>query len=426
MIIDTFTFNTEFDLLEARLQYLNDVVDYFIIVETTCTFKGVAKELNFAKNLERYRPWLHKIIYRPYVHEFQNQNLDYRPEDTDYTSAHWEIEMAQREYITTMLGVFADTDLVMVSDLDEFPSKQGIRTALQHITESPAIGFRQLMFYYNLNQHQVHPWHGSVISTVAFAREHGAQWLRDHRSVLPFVHEGGWHLSYWMSPEQIRRKVLSFAHQEVNREPFTNLDHIRARIAQGRDLFDRENPFVPAVPESLDPEFLSIVSRFERTHVDHKYQNIPGDFTESHVKFFSSVLEYCAEPARMVELHSDLGRSTCWWATEIHNRGEDRRLDCVGVWEPETLTNISRYLNQVTGKLRLIQSDPLSVATQYLDNSLDFVFINAQDTPELIMTWWPKIKRRGLLAGRSLTAAQLALGSVNSSGDLWYRIKDSE
>lgn len=425
MIIDTFTFNTEFDLLEARLEYLDDIVDYFIIVETTCTFKGVAKELNFPKNLQRYKTWLHKIIYRPYVHEFQNLDLDYKPTDTDYTSAHWEIEMAQREYITTMLGVFQDSDYVMVSDLDEIPSKQGIHTAIQHLPGNPAIGFRQMMFYYNLKQHQLHPWHGSVISTVGFTKTHGAQWLRDHRSSVPFVYDGGWHLSYWMSPEQIRRKVLSFAHQEVNREPFTNLDHIRAKIAQGQDLFDRENPFVPVNPDTLDPEFVSIVSRYERSHVDHVFQNIPGVMSEEHVSFVKFILGYFSEPAHLVELCSGSGKCASMMATEIHNSGEDIRLDCVDLWTPDTLSSFLQATHNVSEKIRMIQSAPQDAVRHYLDNSLDFLFINAQETPELIRTWLPKIKRRGIISGRSPVMAKATLGSVIQVGDIWYRINHS-
>jgi beta-1,4-mannosyl-glycoprotein beta-1,4-N-acetylglucosaminyltransferase len=39
-IYDTFTFFNELDLLEIRLNILNDVVDYFVLVEANKTFQN--------------------------------------------------------------------------------------------------------------------------------------------------------------------------------------------------------------------------------------------------------------------------------------------------------------------------------------------------------------------------------------------------
>ena len=41
-IIDCFIFYNEVDILEYRLKTLNEVVDYFIIVESRQTFIGLA------------------------------------------------------------------------------------------------------------------------------------------------------------------------------------------------------------------------------------------------------------------------------------------------------------------------------------------------------------------------------------------------
>jgi len=42
-LIDAFLFFNEVELLKFRLQYLNDIVDYFIIVESNKTFTGKDK-----------------------------------------------------------------------------------------------------------------------------------------------------------------------------------------------------------------------------------------------------------------------------------------------------------------------------------------------------------------------------------------------
>ena len=63
MIVDSFLFFQELDLLEIRLRYLYPFVDKFIIVESCQSFTGRRKEFNFEKNIKRYDKYLKKIIY---------------------------------------------------------------------------------------------------------------------------------------------------------------------------------------------------------------------------------------------------------------------------------------------------------------------------------------------------------------------------
>mgnify|MGYP001182584098 CR=1 FL=1 len=49
MIIDAFTFFNEKELVQLRIKYLNDLVDYFIIVEANTTHIGKKKSWNFEK-----------------------------------------------------------------------------------------------------------------------------------------------------------------------------------------------------------------------------------------------------------------------------------------------------------------------------------------------------------------------------------------
>ena len=60
---DIFTLNNELDMLELRLNILNDYVDYFVIVEATETFTGVDKPLYYQLNKERFSEFEHKIIH---------------------------------------------------------------------------------------------------------------------------------------------------------------------------------------------------------------------------------------------------------------------------------------------------------------------------------------------------------------------------
>ncbi len=61
MLVDTFMFYNELDVLEARLTELDKWVDLFILSESEVNFQGGPKELFFQNNKDRYAKWAHKI-----------------------------------------------------------------------------------------------------------------------------------------------------------------------------------------------------------------------------------------------------------------------------------------------------------------------------------------------------------------------------
>ena len=62
-IIDCFIFYNELDLLTYRLNLLNNIVDYFIIVESTHTFIGKEKICFFSENKHLFENFTNKIIH---------------------------------------------------------------------------------------------------------------------------------------------------------------------------------------------------------------------------------------------------------------------------------------------------------------------------------------------------------------------------
>ena len=62
-IFDCFVYNGEIDLLEIRLNELNEVVDWFVIVEGTHISSGAAKAGSLLDEWSRLRPFAHKIRY---------------------------------------------------------------------------------------------------------------------------------------------------------------------------------------------------------------------------------------------------------------------------------------------------------------------------------------------------------------------------
>ena len=62
-VLDAVLMSSELDLLEIRLNELDSVVDYFLIVESNATFTGLPKETYFALNNDRFSKFQHKIVY---------------------------------------------------------------------------------------------------------------------------------------------------------------------------------------------------------------------------------------------------------------------------------------------------------------------------------------------------------------------------
>ena len=62
-VFDSIIFFNELDLLEMRLNILNDVVDYFVVTESPFTVSGNEKPLYYAENKDRFGKFNDKIIH---------------------------------------------------------------------------------------------------------------------------------------------------------------------------------------------------------------------------------------------------------------------------------------------------------------------------------------------------------------------------
>ena len=262
MIIDCFTFLNELDLLEGRLEYLYDTVDYFVIVESNTTFTGKHKELNFLANRARYNKYADKIFYYPFAPEEDVPEFNEKIEKCDFGTSPWQVEFKQRNYIKNALKFFDPDAIVLMGDLDEIPSKESINLAKENLgTAADAFALSQDMFFYNFRQKQSYPCKATVITTNKFLQENGAQWLRDMRWHIPFIFNGGWHLTYWGSPDMISNKIKSFAHQELNQEKFTDQNLISQRIKSGVDPFEGQ-PLITVNPDSISTEIYTIFNKY--------------------------------------------------------------------------------------------------------------------------------------------------------------------
>jgi beta-1,4-mannosyl-glycoprotein beta-1,4-N-acetylglucosaminyltransferase len=227
-IVDCFIFYNELDLLKYRLHLLNEVVDYFVLVESTHTFVGKEKQLYYQENQHLFEAFHHKII-----HVVVN-DLPRRP-PMKYTDV-WDNEIFQRNAMARGIPPLEDSDLLLFSDVDEIPDPR----TLQTVKEGPLrIHSLQMdMYYYNLTTKMESPWTRCKLLTYQTYQQLNAT-CEEIRNMTCPIFKGGWHLSYFGDASFISNKIKHFSHQELNVPQFTDVNHISQMVKHHKDLYGR-------------------------------------------------------------------------------------------------------------------------------------------------------------------------------------------
>lgn len=260
-IFDCFIFLQEFDLLELRLQILNDVVDVFVLCEDNYTHTGKEKGYLFEQNIqfkEKIKPFLDKIQY-----------VKVSSKDINGENNAWNKEYFHRASCLPDPNTIADDDIICISDLDEIPNPKVFeKFKTQEISfSSPEQVFALKMnfSYYFFNcrfQHEEYDLDFLKNSRLALYKyvktlPLKAHELRTkHKQECTIISEGGWHFSYLASAEEISNKIKSFSHQEFNNSSFSNISNIRYKMDNGLDLFDREFKWKFEKLNETYPEYL--------------------------------------------------------------------------------------------------------------------------------------------------------------------------
>ena len=253
-LLDVFLFYNELDLLKARLEYLGPIVDHFIISEANVDFSGRPKKFLLSQELVNTLPFADKIIYHREHLKLKSipwlfKKFKYRNRITRYL---WKIQDAQRNSTLVPLKSFSPNDIILFSDLDEFPSEEAIQKgikALQSEKEKPpephAYSLDQTFYYYNLNNAAPdEKFYGSVMTSLATFRKYLPHRFRSGKNDFEHIASGGWHFSYFMDEERILNKIYAISDVE-NLSHFKNLskEEIQKKILSGSDLYDRNTKF---------------------------------------------------------------------------------------------------------------------------------------------------------------------------------------
>jgi hypothetical protein len=238
-IIDCFTFYNELDMLTYRLNVLNDVVDYFILVEARQTHVGKEKILYFNDNKHLFKKFNDKIIHIVVDLPYNELTIEIAKNHT------WVNEKYQRECIDQGLNFIKnkllDKDYIIISDLDEIPDPDTLTKIKNESLKIDDINsFNQDFYYYNLHSKRNEMWIYSKILSYKKYKELNINCSNIRFYHCPKIENGGWHLSYFGDNKFIKNKLENFAHQEFNSDTYTNLSTINEKIKEGLDLFNRQ------------------------------------------------------------------------------------------------------------------------------------------------------------------------------------------
>lgn len=237
MIIDSFIFYNELELLYYRLNILYDKVDYFILVESTKTHKGADKPLYYNENKHIYKKFEDKIIHI-ITEDLKSEPLSLNEVWLNENNQRNSIDKGIQQIILNMRNEDLDNnDLIIISDIDEIPSP----LIFDNLKSNSSL--EQDFYYYNLHTKNKKKWYASKVVDYESYKNvfHSKPNIIRFYNFYNIIQNAGWHLSYFGDENFIQNKLLNFAHQEYNIETYTNINTIKDKINNSKDLFNRND-----------------------------------------------------------------------------------------------------------------------------------------------------------------------------------------
>ncbi len=224
MIYDCFTFYNELDLLDIRLHTLNDIVDKFVLVESTVTFTNQPKSLYYQENKHLFK-------------KFQNKIIHVVIKDSPNVSLPWIIEHHQLGSVTKGLPKCKPTDIILVSCVDEIPKPEAVLQWRDKPGKHKVFLQKSCHYYLNYVAYgNKSVDHGTRMFTYKDLQTYPDPYIARFTPPDLLIPDGGWHFSYMGGIKAIQKKLASYSHQEYNNDTYNTPEHILASIAKRKDI----------------------------------------------------------------------------------------------------------------------------------------------------------------------------------------------
>jgi beta-1,4-mannosyl-glycoprotein beta-1,4-N-acetylglucosaminyltransferase len=251
-VFDSFIFFNELELLEMRLNILNDVVDYFVLTESPFTVSGNEKPLYYQENKDKFGKFNDKIIHN--VTETIPNNFNHMLEKTKFHVAYNDKDPYGTRFIdipirfqraiynrnASAFGIekagITDDDLVITSDADEIINPYVLEDLSWFNSDNHYIALCNA-YYYKLNFLYQDDWMGSRLCTWKHLKNTTIdQHRQDHKNAYR-IEDGGWHFSFLGNAENFKLKLASYEHTENNTE--VNISNAEEKVEMGLDPLNR-------------------------------------------------------------------------------------------------------------------------------------------------------------------------------------------
>lgn len=221
-IFDGFLFDREFEMLKLRCEELKQLDVTHILVESPWTHSGLPKPLHFNERKEEFAQYNIKHVIATDI--------------LTGVSARKNEAMQRNAIMWELLGC-ADSDVVIISDVDEVPR------ASEVAKYRPEMGLTALSMnnhYYWLNcVTETDSWRMPKIMTWEFLKYRTPDEVRD--SGYPTtLHNAGWHWSWQGGVEKVMEKFRNFSHQEESVQKHANPEVLKYKIETGQSMWSED------------------------------------------------------------------------------------------------------------------------------------------------------------------------------------------
>lgn len=342
MIVDTFLFNDEEDLLNKRFDLLGDIVDCFIVCQSKHTTTGKPKPIHFKRQVDG------KVSLINRKHPWGNT---------------WLNERDQRDMAIDYLYMLPYSTVVLHGDVDEIPDPDIVYKLAENLTEPVTL---RMIGYEGSEKCIVdQSWPGTIMLTIAMLREIGSMDLaRSMRYSFKPIHNAGRHYSWFGGADRVIEKLDNHTHQELNSDKIDK-KAIEAAINEGR-------PFITPLKRDLESKIPKDIQTFTMLDELVELQRLAtgNDVLELGTWKGASAIAMAVTAKSVTTIDTHLG--------DVHTGPADTHQ--------EALNNIKRY--GLEDKITVYKGDNFEVTDKYFpkDYLFDMAFIDATHTYEAVMT----------------------------------------
>ncbi|KAL1550382.1 beta-1,4-mannosyl-glycoprotein 4-beta-N-acetylglucosaminyltransferase [Salvia divinorum] len=225
-VFDAVLFSNELDILKIRWNELYPYVSEFVLLESNSTFTGLPKPFVFAGFRDEFKFLESRLTYGQVPGRFK------KGENPFIEEAYQRLAL---DYLLKQAGI-QDDDLLIMSDVDEIPSRHTINL-LRWCDGIPPILHLRLRNYLYSFEFLVdnNSWRASI-----HVYESGKTRYAHYRQSDEILADAGWHCSFcFRRIKEFVFKMKAYSHVDrVRFSHFLNPKRVQRVICKGADLFD--------------------------------------------------------------------------------------------------------------------------------------------------------------------------------------------